>query len=95
MSVALPIAMLLATSDFDAQSSTYALSVVGATAISSGATAFYASHLRWVERVTLFVTFAIFMAIGLTIAYTKPTSLFFTVLAVGIGLLVGSRRTKF
>jgi amino acid transporter/nucleotide-binding universal stress UspA family protein len=83
----LPVIILSFTSNLEALAELYEISVVGAIAVNLGA-CFTNKKLdmHWMERGLMGLTFLVLMGAELTIAYTKPTALFFAVLVIGGGL---------
>ena len=83
----LPVLILSFTSNLEALAELYEISVVGAIAVNLGA-CFANKNLdmKWFERGLMGLTFLVLMGAELTIAYTKPTALFFAVMVIGGGL---------
>lgn len=87
IAVALPIAVLNLTHNFEVLAGLYAISVVGAIAVSLGScTPNKRLVMRGYERVLMGVTFLVLVAVELTIAYTNAKALFFAVIVLLIGL---------
>jgi amino acid transporter/nucleotide-binding universal stress UspA family protein len=87
--VAIPIVVLAVTKDFEALAGLYAIGVVGAIAVNLGSCTFNKRlGLHWFQRLIMGVTFAILVAVELTIAKTKPEALFFAVCVLGVGYLL-------
>jgi amino acid transporter len=83
----LPMVILFLARDFDVLSHLYEISVVGAITVSLGScVANRRLIMSWFERGAMGLTFAVLMAVEITIAYTKPDALFFGVLVIGVGL---------
>ena len=87
LAAGLPILILSFTSNLEALAELYEISVVGAIAVNLGA-CFTNRKLEMhiVERALMGLTFFVLMGAELTIAYTKPTALFFAVVVIGGGL---------
>ena len=84
--VAIPIVVLAVTKDFAALAGLYAIGVVGAIAVNLGSCTFNKRlGLPWHQRVIMGLTFAILVAVELTIAKTKPEALFFAMCVLGAG----------
>jgi amino acid transporter/nucleotide-binding universal stress UspA family protein len=83
----LPVLILAFTSNLEALAELYEISVVGAIAVNLGACFTNRKlDMRLFERVLMGVTFFVLLGAELTIAYTKPTALFFAVVVIGGGL---------
>ncbi len=85
----LPVMILAFTSDLEALAELYEISVVGAIAVNLGACFTNKKlEMHWVERALMGLTFFVLLGAELTIAYTKPTALFFAVIVItgGLGL---------
>ena len=83
----LPVLILSFTSNLEALAELYEISVVGAIAVNLGACFTNRKlDMHIVERVLMGLTFFVLMGAELTIAYTKPTALFFAVVVIGGGL---------
>jgi len=87
--VAIPIVVLAVTKDFEALAGLYAIGVVGAIAVNLGSCTFNKRlGLHWFQRLIMGTTFAILVAVELTIAKTKPEALFFAICVLGLGYLL-------
>jgi len=85
----LPVLVLAVMRDFEALAGLYAIGVVGAITVNLGScTLNRRLHMHWWERVVMGLTFAVLLAVELTIAKTNPDALFFAmcVLIVGLGV---------
>jgi len=84
--VAIPIVVLAVTKDFEALAGLYAIGVVGAIAVNLGSCTFNKRlGLPLYQRLIMGITFAILVAVELTIAKTKPEALFFAMCVLGAG----------
>jgi amino acid transporter/nucleotide-binding universal stress UspA family protein len=95
--VAVPIVVLAVTKDFADLAGLYAIGVVGAIAVNLGSCTFNKRlGLPWYQRAIMGLTFAILVAVELTIAKTKPEALFFAmcVLAAGYALRAYSHKVS-
>jgi amino acid transporter/nucleotide-binding universal stress UspA family protein len=89
VALALPIILVLLSSDLDSLADMYAIGVVGAITVNLGSSCFNKRlGLNWREFSIMLVTFVILGCVEVTIAKTKPAALFFAacVLSVGFGL---------
>jgi amino acid transporter/nucleotide-binding universal stress UspA family protein len=87
VSVAIPIAVLATTRQFEALAGLYAIGVVGAISVNLGACSFNKRlGLRAKERLLMAATFLVLTCVELTIAKTKPDALFFAICVLGVGL---------
>ena len=89
VAVALPMILVILSSDLDSLADMYAIGVVGAITVNLGSSCFNKRlKLNWREFSIMVVTFAVLFAIEVTIAKTKPAALFFAacVLSAGFGL---------
>jgi len=87
ISVLLPVAVVLISSDLESLAGLYAIGVVGAIAVNLGSCSVNRElRLHWFERVLMALTFLVMFAVEMTIAKTKPDALFFAVCVLGIGL---------
>jgi nucleotide-binding universal stress UspA family protein/L-asparagine transporter-like permease len=85
--MALPILVVLFSSELASLSDLYAIGVVGAITVNLGSCAFNKKlALKWYERLVMGLTFFVLFVIELTIAKTKPNALFFAVCILGGGL---------
>ena len=84
--LAIPLVVLAVTKDFEALAGLYAIGVVGAIAVNLGSCTFNKRlGLPWYQRLIMGLTFAILVAVELTIAKTKPEALFFAMCVLGAG----------
>ena len=87
IAVALPVIVLLVTSNFESLMHLYAIGVVGAIAVNLGSCSMNRKlPLKSYERAVMFLTFIVLFAIEMTLAKTKPEALFFVVCILGVGL---------
>jgi amino acid transporter/nucleotide-binding universal stress UspA family protein len=87
IAVALPIAVLALTTNFESLMHLYAIGVVGAIAVNLGScTSNLKLPLKAYERLVMGLTFLVLFAVEITLAKTKPEALFFVVCILGIGL---------
>lgn len=89
VAVALPMILVILSSDLDSLADMYAIGVVGAITVNLGSSCFNKRlKLNWREFSIMVVTFVVLFAIEVTIAKTKPAALFFAacVLSAGFGL---------
>ena len=87
IAVALPVVVLLVTSNFESLMHLYAIGVVGAIAVNHGSCSMnWKLPLKSYERAVMFTTFVVLFAIEMTLAKTKPEALFFVVCILGVGL---------
>lgn len=87
LAVALPVLVLLLSSNFEGLAGLYAIGVVGAIAVNLGSCTFNkALPMHWFERILMGFTFVILFAVEVTLAKTKPDALFFVVCVLGVGL---------
>ncbi len=95
IAVVLPSVVLIVSDNFEALAGLYAIGVVGAICVNLGSCAFNQKlNMHIVERVLMFITFALLVAVEFTLAKTKPEALFFVmcVLILGLGLWAYSQR---
>lgn len=89
IAVGLPIAALMASSDFTGLAGKYAIGVVGAITVNLGSCAFNRKiGFTWYDRALFGFTFVILFAVEFTIAQTKPDALFFVFCVLLLGLAV-------
>jgi amino acid transporter/nucleotide-binding universal stress UspA family protein len=87
IAVALPIAVLVLTDNFESLMHLYAIGVVGAIAVNLGScTSNLKLPLKAYERLVMGLTFLVLFAVEITLAKTKPEALFFVVCILGVGL---------
>jgi amino acid transporter/nucleotide-binding universal stress UspA family protein len=86
VSFALPMVLVVVSSDLHALADMYAIGVVGAITVNLGSCCFNQRlKLALTERLIMIGTFLILFAVEITIAKTKPAALFFVVCVIGIG----------
>lgn len=87
ITVALPVIVVFACSNFEALAGLYAIGVVGAIAVNVGSCMFNnKAGFTWYERVMFALTFVILFAVEVTIGATQDAALKFVICVVGIGL---------
>ena len=87
IAVLLPVMVLVFVRHFEVLAALYAIGVVGAIAVNVGSCSFNMKlSLRWYERGIMAATFAVLLAVELTIAKTQQDALFFAVCVLGVGL---------
>jgi nucleotide-binding universal stress UspA family protein len=87
LAVALPVLVVTFTPNLEALADLYAIGVVGAISVNLGACSLNKKlHMQWWERLLMFLTFLVLLAVELTIAKTKGNALFFALCVLGIGL---------
>ena len=85
--VGLPIAVLVAATDFEALAGLYAIGVVGAITVNLGSCTFNrALDFTWYDRLLFGFTFVILAAVEINLAHTKHDALFFVVCVMTCGL---------
>ncbi|MFN2475026.1 MAG: amino acid permease [Chthoniobacterales bacterium] len=95
LAVGLPILVLCIAADFEVLAGLYAIGVVGAIAVNLGSCTFNKRlPLALWERLLFGTTFAILVAVELTLAHEKHDALFFVmiVLILGLGLRAYSQK---
>jgi amino acid transporter/nucleotide-binding universal stress UspA family protein len=87
--VLIPAALVILVGDISGLAELYAVGVVGAIATNLGATSTDRKLLlKWRERLLMFVTFAILVAIEITLFVEKPGARVFAVTILAVGLIM-------
>jgi hypothetical protein len=95
ISVALPLMVVALATDISSLASLYAIGVVGAITVNLGSCAGNKNlKLRLRERALLWTTFALLLAVEITIAKTKHEALFFVTCILGLGLALRAYAQK-
>jgi nucleotide-binding universal stress UspA family protein len=87
--VLIPAALVVLVGDISGLAELYAVGVVGAIATNLGATSTDRKlRLKWRERILMFVTFTILVAIEITLFVEKPGARVFAVTILAVGLIM-------
>lgn len=87
--VLIPAALVVLVGDISGLAELYAVGVVGAIATNLGATSTDCKlRLKWRERILMFVTFTILVAIEITLFVEKPGARVFAVTILAVGLIM-------
>ncbi len=87
--VLIPAALVVLVGDISGLAELYAVGVVGAIATNLGATSTDRKlALKWRERILMFVTFTILVAIEITLFVEKPGARVFAVTILAVGLIM-------
>ena len=89
VSTAVPLLLVLVVSDLSGLAELYAVGVVGAIATNLGACSTDRKlHLKWGERILMFLTFLVMVVIEGSLFIDKPAARTFAVIVLAVGLVM-------